>query len=475
MIDFKKLTFTQLKKPQKTIWARPRRVLSRLYGRGTPRLHCRRRGRAIRCTPRSHSYSVCRAAARHGSTTFPFRFTAGCRRWLSTVEVIPRASAYAGWRTIPFKICFPIFLASLLFSCKPATQPQTTDTKTDSTLSISYAKGFAVDYYPRYKRITVFNPWKKNAVYARYYLVKTQQTTTPDDGQKITIPLHKTCATSCSQFEFLQLINEIESISGICSPQLAYNPILQQKYTQGKLHNLGDSFSPNIEQIQLLQPDALFLNGYNQDDPVGKRLSELGTTIIYDNEWTESSPLGRAEWIKFMAAFYDKELLADSIFSSIEKKYTEAKNKAKNLPQKPTVLSGSNFKGTWYMPAGRNYMAQLIADAGASYAYAADTNVGSLPLNFEVVLDKFRNADYWIAAPAYSLQELIKIDERHALFSAVKNKHVFNFNARCTPSGANDFLETGVARPDIILEDLIWIFHPELMTDYQPVFVKRLE
>ena len=127
------------------------------------------------------------------------------------------------------------------------------------------------------------------------------------------------------------------------------------------------------------------------------------------------------------------------------------------------------------MPGGKSYMAGLLADAGANYFYANDTAKGSLPLNFEVALSNFRKSEVWIGSSANSLKELLNIDERHGLFNPVNNKEVYNFNKRTTPTGGNDFWESGTAHPDVILADMIKIFHPELMTNHEFVYVNKLK
>ena len=126
------------------------------------------------------------------------------------------------------------------------------------------------------------------------------------------------------------------------------------------------------------------------------------------------------------------------------------------------------------MPGGKSYMAQLFADAGCDYYYKNDTNTGSLPLNFEMVLSQFAQADYWLNAPVATIEELFAMDERHQLFKAAKNRKVFGFFAR-TNENANDFWESAIAYPDKVLKDVIWAISPDLMQDYKPLYIKKLE
>ena len=346
----------------------------------------------------------------------------------------------------------------------------------DSSLLIKYAAWFSVSYFPDYKRVEVFSPWKKNTSMEVYYLVSDNSTTIPNDGIRIQIPLHTLGITSCTHIEFLNLLGVLSTVKGVSTPELIYNQQLKQAYKRGELIHLGDAFKINVENLLLLAPDALMLANYgNYQDENTRRLQSVNVKLIYNNEWMEESPLARAEWIKFVAAFYNKENLADSIFKTIENHYIQAKNLANNITEKPSIISGGNFKGTWYMPSGKVFMSKFFTDAGGSYFYANDTTVGSLPLSFESVLLHQQHAEVWLNVPANSIAELLAQDQRHALFDAVKNKRVYAFNARSNEQGANDFWEGAVAHPDIVLYDVIWALHPSLLSDYKPFYIKQLK
>ena len=369
-----------------------------------------------------------------------------------------------------------IFLFVLLTfnSCAKKQENQRT-IKPVTTLKLNYAEGFSVLKYKDYKEVIVYSPWKKGEIYARYYLVKDEKTKIPVDGVKINIPLKTLATTSVTHLEFMSLLDEIQTITGVCSPKLIYNSELQKNIHAGKITDLGDAFNLNVERVLLLKPNALMTSGFNQTDANAQRIGQAGIPVIYNNEWMETSLLGRAEWIKFVAAFYDKELQADTIFAGIDKRYNDLKTKALKVTNKPKIMSGNNFRGTWYMPAGRSFMGQLFLDAGADYFYANDTTTGSLPLNVETVLKNFANSDIWLNVSFSTINELIKADSKHALFRPVKTGQVFNFNKRLLSSTANDFWESAVARPDLLLGDVITILHPELLPDYEPVYADKLK
>ena len=373
------------------------------------------------------------------------------------------------------KILLIIIGIFVLVSCNNKSSNNKTVKQPLTQKLLNYATGFAVNNFEDYKEVIVFSPWKKGEIYARYYLVKDIKTKTPNDGEKIKIPLKTLASTSVTHLEFLSLLDEIQTITGVCSPALIYNPELQKNIQAGKITDLGDAFSLNVEKTLVLKPEALMTSGFNQADAAAQRIGQAGIPVIFNNEWMETSLLGRAEWIKFVAVFYNKEQLADSIFTDIEKRYNELKDRALKVKKKPKVMSGNNFRGTWYMPAGQSFMGQLFRDAGGDYFYANDTTTGSLPLNVETVLKNFAETDVWLNVNFSTIDELIKTDSKHALFHPVKTGQVYNFNKRLLPSTANDFWESAVARPDLLLGDVIAILHPELLPDYEFVYAEKLK
>jgi iron complex transport system substrate-binding protein len=180
--------------------------------------------------------------------------------------------------------------------------------------------------------------------------------------------------------------------------------------------------------------------------------------VLYNNEWREATPLARAEWIRFVAVFFGKLDTADSIFAEVESAYCTLRDHQSNNPsihQSVSVLSGLDFRGTWYVPAGGTYMGALFKDAGAAYAFADDERESSIPLTFEQALLTFADADVWLGCNVPSRQALLEMNSQHALFKAYKTGRLYNFRKRCLPSGANDFWESGVVHPERILQDII--------------------
>ena len=337
-----------------------------------------------------------------------------------------------------------------------------------------FAKGFTISHNEDFTTIVAYSPWQEGDVLARYYLVKSDSISVPRDGIKLLVPLRRLTITSCTHIGFLKELGELDAVYGICSPEIVYNREVFTPSDGHEVMHVGDAMTPDVERIVRTAPDAVMVSTYAQGDVATEKLRTLGLPVIYNNEWTENDPLARAEWIRFVGAFFDCLPKADSIFDEVVASYNGLKKLTADLQGRRTIMSGNNFRGTWYMPAGSTYMGQLFHDAGADYFYANDTSHFSIPLGIETVIHNFSDADVWVGCPARSLAELAQMDEKHTWFKSYKHGEVYNFARRTTETGGNDFWETGVAHPDYILSDLIKILYPNLVKDREFFFSEHL-
>ncbi len=332
----------------------------------------------------------------------------------------------------------------------------------------AYAQGFALIEHDDYTEAIVYSPWVQGEVLGHYYLVGDSNVVTPTDGQRIQVPIRRLAITSSTHAGFLRELNAIHTLCGACSPHLIYTSL------PTTCTDLGDAMQLSSERVLLAHPEAIMMNTYGAADPIPARLQTAGIPILYNMEWTEQHPLGKAEWIRFVGALVGKQHEADSIFQAVEEAYKHYQDLEN--PKKRSILSGNNFRGTWYVPAGSTYMGQLFQDAGADYHFADDTRTSSIPLSIETCLLHFQEADVWVGSNCTTLSELAATDEKHTWFDAYQTGEVYNFYRRTTPAGANDFWETGTVHPEYILSDLIWVLYPILLpADYEPYFTNKLQ
>lgn len=338
-----------------------------------------------------------------------------------------------------------------------------------------HATLFGIFHADDYTTLQVYSPWKPGEAYATYYLVKDEKTAVPADGDKVQVPLKNIMLNSATHIGFLDLLGELDEVSGVCNGDFIYNPQIVGAIRQGSVQDIGDSFNLDIERLLMLRPQAVVTTAYNADDENSKRLRQSGLPIFYNVEWQEKTLLGRAEWIKFFGVLFDKESAADSIFAAIAHRYDEVKATAAGQTARASVLSGQDFRGGWSMPGGKSFNANLFRDAGADYFYAGDNTSGSISSTIEEALIHFRDADVWVGAQADTREELAAVDNKYKLFKAYRNGNVYNTNKRVNAGGGNDYWEMGVARPDLILSDMVAILYPSLLPGYELTYMRKLQ
>jgi len=374
-------------------------------------------------------------------------------------------------------IRFIFFISAIMLvttSCSLKSQKKNVIEKAQ-TIKNAYAKGFSITNAKDYTIVTVYSPWKKGEIYAKYYLVKDSLQKVPQDGTRVLIPIKKLVANSATYFEPLSELNSLNIIKGTCSSKFIYSPYILNDVKTGKIKDLGDAFNLNIEQTLSLKPEAVMTTTYNSEDANVKRFKQTGIAILFNFEWMEDSPLGRAEWIKFIAAFVDKQSVANKLFDQVKNNYQNAKSLVVDIKDQPTVMVGEDFRGSWSMPGGHSFNAQLIKDAKGKYFYENDTTTGSINSSIEDALVKFSTAQIWISTEENTLKDLQSKNPQYTLFNAFKSKQVYNWNNRMNSSGGNDYWESAVSRPDIVLKDLIKTFHPNLLPGYKPTYLKKLQ
>jgi iron complex transport system substrate-binding protein len=367
-----------------------------------------------------------------------------------------------------------ILFSLLLISCA---QQKESD-KVNLPTQLKYATGFSVRTEGNAKHVTINLPYPGAQEAYNYLLVPQGEEAPSHDNltQVIYIPIKKIVCTSTTHIPLLDYINETEALVGFPTTDYVSSEKMRQRVDQGLVTDLGVDKGMNLELLYSLHPDLVM--SYTMTGDLGqlKKIKELNIPVVINAEYLEKHPLGRAEWIKFMALFFNKENEADSVFNEIESNYNKTKQLAKNSPTQPTVLSGIVYGEAWFMPGGKNYATHLLADAGASYLWKETDTNGFLELSFESVYEKAKDADLWIGVGSFSsLDEIKAADSRYTLFKPFTDKQVYTYNARTGAKGGSEFLELGYLRPDLILKDLVKIAHPELLPDYELFFYRRLE
>ncbi len=346
-------------------------------------------------------------------------------------------------------------------------------------ISLKYAEGFRVHYFDGYKVVTVVVPGSETRETLRYILVQRGRKSPGgyEGAPRIRIPVRAMITTSTTHLPHVEKLDELESLVAVDNVRFVNSEAVRQRFADGGIAEVGRGKSIDMEQVLVLRPDIVMIDAPSQDNAYHS-LRQAGVTAVVNAAYAEPTLLGRVEWLKFAGAFFNKENLAAAQFDSIAARYDARKSLTAGLQsdKKPTVFVGSLWRGTWFMSGGKSYPAQLLEDAGANYLWGDNDSRRSLTLDFESVYEKAHDADFWITMRNEwrSIGNVVAEDERYGKFNAVRTDRVFNANARLNEHGGNDYWETGLIEPDVLLADIIKMLHPDLVPDHQLKYYRKL-
>ncbi len=313
--------------------------------------------------------------------------------------------------------------------------------------------------------IQVFNPWQGAKDVEMSYFISRNGEQAPAGFTGPTIPAgaKQIVCMSSSYIAMLDALGQADRIVAVSGIDYVSNPyIIAHK---DSIKDMGPEM--NYELLLGLKPDVVLLYGIGDaQTAVTDKLKELSIPYMYVGEYLEESPLGKAEWMVALSELTDSREKGIEIFSEIPKRYQTLKDLTASVEQRPTVMFNTPWNDSWIMPSTKSYMAQLVNDAGANYIYKENTSNSSAPIGLETAYGLIQKADYWInVGMASTLDELKAVNPKFTDAKSVREKTAYNNNLRLTATGGNEYWESAVIRPDIVLRDLIHIFHPELVSD----------
>ena len=373
------------------------------------------------------------------------------------------------------KITCLIFIF-VIASCKNNNENSTLKTMIQSK-TIRYAKGFSIDKHNGYSILKITNPWPKaNKNYT--YILKEKTGIIPDSLKSfvtIQVPIQSIIVTSTTHISSLEMLGVENNLIGFPNLNYISSEKIRARIDANKIKEIGRQQDLNTEIILDLNPNLIVGYGIDNNNPTYDNLEKSGLKVIFNGDWNEQSPLGKAEWIKFFGALYGLDQKAETIFNNIEKDYNEAREIAKKATSKPTILCGEMYENVWYLPQGNSWSSLFLKDANTNYLWNATNGTGSLSLPFETVLDKAKNADYWFQGSFATLNEMQNSNIHYNQFDAFKNKKIYSFSSLKGKTGGIMFYELAGNRPDLVLKDIIKIVHPELLRDYKLYFYSQLK
>ncbi len=338
------------------------------------------------------------------------------------------------------------------------------------------AKLLRIAQYEGYRVMEIINAWDTTRLLRRYILINKDKSIPKNipNGEVIRTPINRVVAYTAVDIGSLSALNELDKVVGVCEARYIQSPVIQDRLREGKIADLGSYVSPNIEMLLSTQTELIIATPYE-----GKGhgvIEEVGTPIADCASYLEKNPLARSEWIKFYAEFFEKQNIADTIYSGVKQRYNATVELIKSkVKTNPKILPEKRYGQVWFLAAGDSYSAQLYRAAGGYYPWQEDKSGTTIPLSFEEVYSKAYDADIWIFGYTkpngeLTLKELQAEYDSYSSFKAFKNGGVYACNTEVVP-----FYEESPLRPDLVLMDIAKMLHPQLFKEHTFVYYKNIK
>ena len=367
------------------------------------------------------------------------------------------------------KTVYFILLSAATFLISCASNTTGIDAYTETLYKPSYASGFEIVGAEGRQStlLKVFNPWQgaENTETTLFIVRNGEKIPAGFTGQVVKAGARRIVCLSSTYVAMLDALGQVDRVVGVSGRNY-----ISDKYVTTHPEAVADiGFDGNIDYELLLaqRPDLVLLFGVSGASGMESKLLEMGIPFCYIGEYLEESPLGKAEWLVAVAELAGEREAGETLFRAIPERYEALRERAAAAagPQ-PKVMINTPYGDSWFMASTRSYLARLIADSGGDYIYRRNTSNRSLPIDLEEAYLLTAEADVWLnVGNIPTLGELRTRYPKFADVRCVRQGAVYNCDRRITPAGGNDYWESGVVRPDLVLRDLIRIFHPELVSE----------
>jgi iron complex transport system substrate-binding protein len=283
-------------------------------------------------------------------------------------------------------------------------------------------------------------------------------------AQVVTVPLASLFVFSTTHLSLLADLGRVDVLTGVAQRDVVMSPEVQSRIKAGTVGEFARAgLVIDVERVVTARPSLLMAGGTSTTTL--SVIRNAGVPVVANSEWLEPTALGRAEWLKYMALFLNEERKAQTLYGAMKDRYRLLSERAAARPdaERPLVMTGRSTRGVFSIAGGRSYVAALIKDAGGHYAWADNTAVGLASVDLEAQIQRAANADVWINGGGWKdLADMLEDEPRYAAFKAYRQGQVWVYELRETPAGGNDYWSRSVTHPDLVLADLVKIFHPTL-------------
>jgi iron complex transport system substrate-binding protein len=376
-----------------------------------------------------------------------------------------------------------LYFLVLLWSCQACQPIEPLPSEKKNQITAQYAHNFSIERHSGYQLLSIRSAWKNSNGTLRYVLYPRDKPRPLLPEQEnivyIPVPVQRIVCTSTVQAAMLEFLGLTDKIVAMADAKYVYNTQLLDKVRQGAIVDLGNDQQIDFEKLVAAQPDLVLGFGLNEASKLLRQCEQMQIPNLYLAEYTETEPLGRAEWVRVLGALFGKSAEADSLFQTqivapYQKIQTQAQSQAP--ARRPTVFTGIAYEGRWYVAGGKSHLAQQLQAAGGAYLWADNPETGGLALDFEQVYAKALQADIWLnVSQANDLQTLAKFNPHYADFKAYQTKQVYSYSKRVSPNGGYDIFESAIVQPQLVLRDISLILNPSAFPNDTLFYYEKLE
>jgi cobalamin transport system substrate-binding protein len=339
-------------------------------------------------------------------------------------------------------------------------------------VTVEDAVSFSVTYHRSYKVVGVRDAAGASTV-ERYVLVQCGAPPPPLAGdlagaQVVTVPISSLYSASPTHLSMLVDLGRLDVLTGVPQMKQLSGEGILERAKSGEVREFAPLSVVDAELVVSQHP-GLFMTGGTASAPLAV-IRSAGIPVVKNNDWLEPTALARAEWLKFVALFLNEERPAQRLYGDVKTRYRNLSARATAVADdaKPVVMTGRGTRGDFVIAGGRSYVAALIRDAGGRYVWADNAAQGSVTIDLETQLRRAANADIWINGGGWqNLATMVKDEPRYGEFKAYRAKQVWVYERRVTPAGGNDYWSRSASHPDVVLADLVKIFHPSFVAEHQ--------
>lgn len=330
------------------------------------------------------------------------------------------------------------------------------------------------------KKLVISNPWQNSGGVELIYYLVPRGMDLPDtlkEADVIRTPVRRIICMSTTHMAMLSALGAADAIAGISGTDLVFDTLMREEIKKGMIPDVGYESNIDSELIISLSPDLLMAYNIGAPAEYMLKLKSMGVKIMYNADYLEQHPLARCGWIRVFGALTGREERADSIVRAVTSRYRDLAEKVRNSSSpRLDVLLGAPWEDTWYVSPSNSYIGRLVDDAGGHYLFDDLAAPNSVPFSVEAVFRRAADADIWLnPGSAGTLAEIEASDSRLAQLPVYREGKVWNNRKRITPTGGNDYWESAVVHPDILLNDLVSILHPDLFPGYDQFYYKKLQ